>query len=124
VWYILTVPSYTVMVGTNKAVGSYLVDGDGNALYWFTKDKVNTSACSGDCLKAWPAFTVSSFVVPSGLKAADFSTITRPDGSAQATYRGYPLYYWAKDKARGDVTGQNVGKVWFVIDPDKFPPKM
>jgi predicted lipoprotein with Yx(FWY)xxD motif len=124
VWYILTVPSYTVMIGTNKAVGNYLVDGSGNSLYWFTKDKANTSACSGDCLKAWPAFTVDSFVVPSALKTSDFSTITRPDGGAQVTYKGYPLYYWVKDKARGDITGQNVGKVWFVIDPAKFPPKM
>ena len=124
VWYVLTVPAYTVMIGTNTAVGNYLVDGSGNALYWFAKDKVNTSACSGDCLKAWPAFTAESFVVPSALNASDFGTITRDDGTAQVTYKGWPLYYWVKDKARGDVTGQNVGKVWFVVDPDKFPPKM
>jgi predicted lipoprotein with Yx(FWY)xxD motif len=123
-WYVLTVPAYTVMIGTSKAVGNYLVDGSGNSLYWFTNDSANTSACSGDCLKAWPAFTADSFVVPSALKASDFATITRADGATQATYKGYPLYYWAKDKMHGDVTGQNVGKVWFVIDPEKFPPKM
>jgi predicted lipoprotein with Yx(FWY)xxD motif len=124
VWYILTVPAYTVMIGTNKAVGNYLTDGSGNTLYWFTKDSVNTSACSGNCIKAWPAFTADSFVVPSALNASDFGTITRSDGATQATYKGYPLYYWAKDKTHGDVTGQNVGKVWYVIDPEKFPPKM
>jgi predicted lipoprotein with Yx(FWY)xxD motif len=124
VWYVVTAPAYTVMVGTAKAVGNYLVDGSGNTLYWFTKDSANTSACSGDCLKAWPAFTADSFVVPSALNASDFGTITRPEGGTQVTYKGYPLYYWFKDKARGDVTGQNVGKVWYVIDPEKFPPKM
>jgi len=123
-WYVLTVPAYTVMIGTNKAVGNYLVDGSGNSLYWFTKDSANTSACSGDCIKNWPAFTVDSFVVPSALKASDFGTISRSDGTMQATYKGYPLYYWVKDKMHGDVTGQNVGKVWFVIDPEKFPTKM
>jgi predicted lipoprotein with Yx(FWY)xxD motif len=112
------------MIGTNKAVGNYLVDGSGNSLYWFTKDSANTSACSGDCIKNWPAFTVDSFVVPSALKASDFGTISRSDGTMQATYKGYPLYYWVKDKMHGDVTGQNVGKVWFVIDPEKFPTKM
>jgi hypothetical protein len=30
----------------------------------------------------------------------------------------------AKDKMHGEVTGQNVGKIWFMIDADKFPPKM
>ena len=123
-WYVLTVPAYTVMIGTNKAVGNYLVDGSGNTLYWFTKDSANMSACSGDCLKAWPAFAPDSFVVPSALNAADFSTITRTDGAKQAAYKGYPLYYWVKDKMHGELTGQNVGKVWFVIDPEKFPPKM
>jgi predicted lipoprotein with Yx(FWY)xxD motif len=123
-WYVLQVPAYTVMIGTNKAVGNYLVDGSGNALYWFSKDKANMSACSGDCLKAWPAFISDSVVVPSGLKASDFGTLTRDDGTAQVTYKGFPLYYWFKDKTRGDITGQNVGKVWFVIDPEKFPPKM
>ena len=123
-WYVLTVPAYTVMIGTNKAVGNYLVDGSGNTLYWFTKDSANMSACSGDCLKAWPAFSPDSFAVPSALNAADFSTITRTDGAKQAAYKGYPLYYWVKDKMHGELTGQNVGKVWFVIDPEKFPPKM
>jgi predicted lipoprotein with Yx(FWY)xxD motif len=122
VWYILRVPAYTVMIGTNKAVGNYLTDGTGGTLYYYTKDSAGMSACSGDCLKAWPAFTTSSFVVPSALDAADFNSITRDDGTMQVTYMGYPLYYWVKDRKRGDITGQGVGKVWYVIDPAKFDP--
>ncbi len=124
VWYILKVPAYTVMIGTNKTVGNYLTDGDGKSLYWFTKDSAGTSACSGDCLKAWPAFTASSFVIPSALDSADFGSITRDDGTVQVTFKGWPLYYWVKDKKRGDLTGQGVGKVWYVIDPAKFNGKM
>jgi len=124
VWYIIKVPWYSVTVSTNAALGNYLVDENGKTLYWFTKDSPGQSACSGDCLKAWPAFSADSVVVPSALNAADFATITRADGTSQTTYKGYPLYYWVKDAKRGDVTGQNVGKVWFVIDPAKFPPKM
>ena len=63
------------------------------------------SACTGACLKAWPAFTASSIVVPSAMNASDFGTITRDDGTMQVTFKGYPLYYWVKDKKRGDVTG-------------------
>jgi predicted lipoprotein with Yx(FWY)xxD motif len=33
------------------------------------------------------------------------------------TYNKMPLYYWVKDKKPGDATGQDVGKVWYVIDP-------
>ena len=123
-WYVLKAPWYSVTVSTNAALGNYLVDENGKTLYWFTKDSVGASACSGDCLKAWPAFSASSIVVPSALNAADFATIKRADGASQTTYKGYPLYYWVKDMARGDATGQNVGKVWYVIDPEKFPTKM
>ncbi len=122
VWYILKVPAYTVMISTNATLGNYLVDGDGMTLYWYTKDAPGQSACSGDCIKNWPAFTVSTIQAPSALDPADFGSITRSDGGTQMTYKGYPLYYWVKDKNRGDVTGQNVGQVWFVVDPAKFPP--
>jgi predicted lipoprotein with Yx(FWY)xxD motif len=122
VWYVLKVPAYNVMISTSATLGNYLVDGSGRALYWYTKDTAGMSACTGGCLKAWPALTVTSFVVPSGLNAADFGTIKRDDGTMQSTYKGYPLYYWQNDKKRGDTTGQDVGKVWYVIDPAKFPP--
>ena len=124
VWYVLDVPAYTIMISTNATLGNYLVDGNGNTLYWFTKDSVGQSACTGDCIKNWPAFTTSSVVVPSALKTVDFSTITRADGTKQVAYKGYPLYYWVKDKKRGDVTGQDVNKVWYVIDPAKFTGNM
>lgn len=120
VWYVVKAPAYTVMIASNKELGNYLVDGDGNSLYYFAKDKVGTSACNGDCIKNWPAFTTSSFVLPSALKAVDFGTITRADGTSQVTYKGFPLYYWKKDAARGDAEGQGMGKVWYVVNPDKF----
>ncbi len=120
VWYIEKVPAYTVMIGTGKPVGNYLTDGEGRTLYYFTKDSSGQSACTGDCLKNWPAFTADTFSVPSGLSPDDFGTITRDDGTKQVTYKGSPLYYFIRDTKRGQVNGQAVGKVWYVIDPAKF----
>ena len=122
VWFIEKVPAYTVMIGTAKPVGNYLTDGEGKTLYYFTKDSAGQSACTGNCLKNWPAFTSDTFSVPSGLNASDFGTITRDDGTKQVTYKGYPLYYFIRDRKRGEVAGQAVGKVWYVIDPAKFNP--
>jgi len=124
VWYILKVPAYTVMISTSDTLGNYLVDGEGRTLYWYTRDRVGMSAASGAVLKNWPAFTQTDFTVPSALDPADFATITRDDGTKQATYKGYPLYYWVNDTRRGDTSGEKVGGVWFVIDPAKFPPTM
>jgi len=121
VWYILKVPAYTVMISTDAKLGNYLVDGKGMTLYWFTKDSPATSDGSGAANANWPAFAPDSFVVPSALDAADFKMIARGDGTRQATYKGYPLYYFVKDQMRGDVAGQGVKDVWYVIDPAKFP---
>jgi predicted lipoprotein with Yx(FWY)xxD motif len=121
VWYILDVPAYTVMIGTSKDFGNYLVDGDGRTLYYFTKDSLGKSDCSGNCIKNWPAFTASSIEVPSALNSSDFGTIRRADGTPQVTYKGYPLYYFVRDKKRGELAGQGVGSVWYVVNPDKFP---
>lgn len=124
IWYVMPVPFYTVMVGTSPELGNYLTDGNGKTLYYFTRDSTDKSVCSGGCARLWPIFYAPNIVVPSGLNAADFGSITRTDGTMQTTYKGYPLYYWVRDAKRGDTTGQDVRKVWFVINPEKFTPGM
>ena len=44
-------------------------------------------------------------------------SITRADGIKQVTYNDMPLYYWASDMKPGDMTGQGVGGVWFMMSP-------
>jgi predicted lipoprotein with Yx(FWY)xxD motif len=55
-----------------------------------------------------------------GANAADFGTITRPDGTKQVTYKGHPLYRFAKDGDAGDAYGEGVkafGADWYVLAP-------
>jgi predicted lipoprotein with Yx(FWY)xxD motif len=122
VWFVIKVPFYTVMLATKADVGNYMVDAKGMALYYFTKDSVGKSTATGAVLASWPVFNASTFVIPSTWKASDFGTITRDDGLKVTTYKGWPLYYFAKDAAPGDTQGQGVGNVWYVIDPANFPP--
>ena len=45
-------------------------------------------------------------------------TITRPDGSTQATYDGHPLYTYAGDTAAGQAKGNGLnlsGGVWHEV---------
>jgi predicted lipoprotein with Yx(FWY)xxD motif len=108
----------TVMVKNDPKLGDYLVDAKGMTLYLFTKDTPGVTNCSGGCLKAWPALVAAGDLVAGPGVAGKLDVITRADdGSKQVTYNGYPLYYWAKDKAPGDTTGQGVGGVWFVVPP-------
>ena len=115
---------HAVKTTTKAGVGSYLTDAKGMTLYWFKKDSPGKSACAGPCVEKWPIYYREKVAAGEGTKEGDFGTITREDGKKQTTFRGYPLYYWAGDKAPGDAGGQGVGNAWFVIDPANFPPKM
>lgn len=128
VWFVVDPAKFTGTTAVNTSVklahsdklGNYLADANGMALYYYTKDSANVSVCSGKCLANWPAFYAEKLDLPAGLNAADFGTITREDGAKQTTFRGYPLYYWVKDTMSGQTSGQDVGKVWYVVDPATF----
>lgn len=108
----------TISVAQNDSLGSFLVDDKGMTLYLFTKDTPNTSNCYDKCATSWPPLvTAGKPAVGNGVDASKLGTTTRKDGSVQVTYNGWPLYYFQKDKAPGDVTGQDVGSVWFVVSP-------
>lgn len=88
-----------------------LVGDKGMTLYTFDKDTGGKSMCNGDCASKWPPF-----MAPAGAKAeGEWSIVTRDDGSKQWAYEGKPVYYWTKDKAAGDKTGDGVAGVWHAI---------
>jgi len=115
---------YTVDVATNKTLGSYLVNDTGFTLYHFLKDAPGngTSTCYGKCAGTWPPFYAENVTVPEGLNASDFTTVMRTDGKEQTAYMGWPLYFYFKDTEPGDVYGQGINNIWFVVNPEKFPP--
>ncbi|WP_217180336.1 hypothetical protein [Streptomyces sp. AC495_CC817] len=101
----------------DSALGSIVVDGDGMTLYMFDKDTQGSreSACTGECLTNWPPFTVDDAAPSVDGITGEVGTITTADGSTQVTLNGWPLYYFAGDTAAGDVNGQGVGGIWWVL---------
>src|SRR5690349_12481695 len=108
----------TVNLTQNDQLGSFLADDKGMTLYLFTKDTPNTTVCYEKCAVAWPPLlTTGDPVAGEGVDASLLGTTDRTDGTVQVTYNGWPLYYYEKDEAPGDVVGQDVGGVWFVVSP-------
>ncbi len=99
----------------DSSLGKILVDGEGNALYLFLPDKQGESTCYDKCEAAWPV-TGKADGVGAGLDASLLGTTTRKDGSVQATYNKWPLYYFVNDKVAGDVNGQTLNDAWYVLD--------
>ncbi len=109
----------TVMVAQGTKMGDVLTDAQGRTLYMFKKDKPGESVCVDTCAKNWPPLTVAEGAQPvagPGI-TGKLGQIERKDDTYQVTYNGMPLYYFAKDKKAGDVTGQGVGGIWYVVSP-------
>lgn len=121
VWFVIPDPFYTVLIRANADLGRFLTDAAGNTLYYFARDTPAAEAvdavsnCAGDCLAAWPALDLDEVIAPSTLNLAAFDSISRDDGGAQTTYRGWPMYTFQNDAAVGDTNGEGVGGVWFVF---------
>jgi predicted lipoprotein with Yx(FWY)xxD motif len=108
----------TIMVASNPTLGEFLVDDKGMSLYMFTRDTADMSNCSGDCLVKWPPLlTQGSPIAGTGVDASLLGSAPMPDGTFIVTYNHMPLYYWYQDLKPGDVLGQDVGGVWYVVSP-------
>jgi predicted lipoprotein with Yx(FWY)xxD motif len=101
--------------------GKILVDAQGRAMYAFAADSKGHSACTGSCLTYWPP-------VKAGAKpptdaagvTATFGVLNRPDGTAQLTADGRPMYTYVGDTKPGATTGQGKnlsGGLWWVVNP-------
>ncbi len=113
-------PAYTINISNKAGIGDYLVDSKGMTMYYFLRDNYFKSNATAAIVANWPVFYTASIVVPASLKASDFGFFTRDDGQKQTTYKGWPLYYYVKDQAPGDTTGQQFNSIWFVITPVDF----
>jgi predicted lipoprotein with Yx(FWY)xxD motif len=90
-----------------------LTNAQGFTLYWFAPDTSTTSKCNGSCATFWPPVKGPA-TAGSGV-TGKLGTITRADGSTQATYDGHPLYTYKGDTAPGQDKGNNLnasGGLW------------
>jgi predicted lipoprotein with Yx(FWY)xxD motif len=113
-------PASGSALGTaSTTLGTVVVDGKGMTVYYYKKDVKDSgkSTCSGQCLALWPAVVAPSTNPQVDGVTGTVGTITRDDGTMQVTVNGLPVYTYAKDNAAGDVTGQGVGGVWYVLAP-------
>lgn len=115
-----TAPSAAVELSTaESSLGQIVVDADGRTLYMFDKDTQSSgqSSCTGACLTNWPPLLTDGAAPTLQGVTGEVGTITTASGDTQVTLNGWPLYYFAGDSAAGDVNGQGVGGIWWVLTP-------
>ncbi len=138
VWY-LAKPDYSIMFANAQLVGNdgknyksdytegdaetqYFVDAEGRTLYAFINDthnQNNYTAADFSNNGSWPIFHTTIGTLPTGISASDFATID-VHGQSQLTFKGWPLYYFGGDAARGQNKGVSVPTpgVWPIVNND------
>jgi predicted lipoprotein with Yx(FWY)xxD motif len=111
-----------------SALGPFIVDGGGRALYSFSGDDDGQSACLSACATVWPPVLVERVpLVDPSIDAGRLTLAARPDGSRQLTYGGRPLYYAEADLKSDDTWGHHAmafGGRFTLLSPggDPLPP--
>jgi predicted lipoprotein with Yx(FWY)xxD motif len=107
------------MLKTAKtSLGTVLTNSKGFTLYWFAIDTPTSSKCTGSCTTFWPPVIGTPQAAPGVTLPGKLGTITRSDGSLQATYNGHPLYTFDGDKSPGQTSGNKVngsGGLWYAV---------
>ena len=114
-----TTAGETATAGATVSAGDAgLVDARGFSLYLFANDSSGSgaSACSSGCASNWPPLTADGPLTPGAGVTGELGTITRDDGTAQVTYNGLPLYFFANDQAPGDTNGKDIPN-WSLAQP-------
>jgi len=137
-WFVAK-PDYSVLLVSNQLVGGdgthytadltpgegqtrYLVDAYGKTLYGFVNDRYNTNNFTTEDFSnngVWPIYESGIQSVPSAVDPDDFAEIS-VHGRTQLTYKGWPLYYFGQDAARGETKGIDFPQlgIWPVLNPD------
>lgn len=137
-WYIAK-PDYSLMYVQSQLMGHdgknyiddytegdgdtfYITDIFGRTLYIFindTKDDNNFTNPDFSNDGVWPIAQIDLEMIPSILDVDDFGSID-VFGKTQITYRGWPLYYFGQDSARGDNKGVSFPApgVWPIANVD------
>jgi predicted lipoprotein with Yx(FWY)xxD motif len=108
--------SSSALKTTTIGGATVLTNGKGFTLYWFAPDTSTKSNCNGSCATYWPP--VKGPATAGAGVTGKLATVTRSDGSVQASYNGHPLYTYVGDKAPGQAKGNGLnlsGGVWHEV---------
>jgi predicted lipoprotein with Yx(FWY)xxD motif len=106
------------VTASRTPLGTILTDSAGHTLYALTTDKGGNSSCTTQqCLATWPpAVSVAAPRAGAGIDAGLLHTTSRDQGTVQAAYGDWPLYFWAGDVQPNEWGGQGTNDIWWVVD--------
>jgi predicted lipoprotein with Yx(FWY)xxD motif len=109
--------SAILVKSASNSLGTILVDSQGMTLYHLSGEQKGKFICTSTaCVGVWHPLVAPSSGAPTG-EVGSLSTVKRPDGTMQVTYKGTPLYTFTGDQQAGETKGQGIKDVgtWSVV---------
>jgi predicted lipoprotein with Yx(FWY)xxD motif len=101
-----------IKTASNSTLGAtVLTNSAGMTLYALSGERAGKFICTASsCTAIWHPVGASGTTTPSG-SVSSLGTVKRPDGTEQVTYKGMPLYTFARDQQPGQANGQGIKDV-------------
>jgi predicted lipoprotein with Yx(FWY)xxD motif len=101
--------SATVTVHNAAGHADVLATADGRTLYLSDQENGTVRCTGSECTAVWLPLTVAADTTPTGPSQLSgmLGTLKRPDGKAQVTLEGKPLYTFSLDHGPSEVGGDN-----------------
>jgi predicted lipoprotein with Yx(FWY)xxD motif len=104
----------TVKISGKKV--QVLTNSKGFVLYYYMKDTMMTSACTGGCAMSWPAVVApkGTMTVSSSVMLPHKLSIHKTANGNQVFYDDHPLYTYKGDMMAGQFTGRGMDNAWYL----------
>jgi predicted lipoprotein with Yx(FWY)xxD motif len=115
----LVPPGPVTIEVADTTIGPVLTDDTGRSLYVFLLDDAHTIACLDDCRNTWaPVLIDGKLGLPDEVHRSLFDRRELDDDTTQLAIAGQPLYRYAGDLEPGDMAGQGLETLWYLVAPD------
>lgn len=106
----------TTIVMINGKQVHVLTTSKGYILYYYMKDTMLTSNCTGGCAKAWPPLLAPSgaTTISSSVMLPKKLSIHMTANGNQVFYDGHALYTYTADMKPGQFSGRGMGNAWYL----------
>lgn len=107
---------HTAVVMLNGKNVHVLTTNKGFLLYYFLKDHMFTSTCTGACAQAWPPLLAPQgmMTVSSSVPLPKKLSIKRTANGNQIFYDGHALYTYTGDMQAGQFNGRGMDNAWYL----------
>ncbi|HLI68414.1 MAG TPA: hypothetical protein VKV19_01535 [Ktedonobacteraceae bacterium] len=108
---------HTTTVTINMTRVEVLTTNNGFLLYYYRKDSMDVSTCSGACAQTWPPLLAPQgmLTVTSSVKLPRQLSVHPTVNGNQVCYDGHPLYTYVGDTKPGEFTGRGIGNAWYLV---------